>query len=239
MLRGYHRYSDGADDFTIHAIEGHMTPAGKSWLKKHVEDREFIGGKNAPTWHEPSRRLLVPILEPVTQKPLPGVPVLSCRIDLIVNRIDVGNKGLWLYDHKSIGSIPTSDKGLDFDDQITSYMYSVWRWLGIVPRGFCHNYLAKQVPKEPRILSKGDLSTAKDQLTTAEQYKAALIEHGLMLKDGTITSEKHEEAYEALLSHGWDRFFARHYVTRSKTELMNFEERLYQEWHGYGCLCQW
>ncbi len=231
MLRGYHRYSDEADDFTIYGIEGKLTPAGNSWLKKHWEEREFIAenSKSAVIWDEQSRRLLVPILDPVTQKPIKGNPVLSCRIDLLVHRIDPGMKGLWIYDNKTTGSVP-NDRGLDFDDQITSYCYSVWRWLGIIPRGFCFNYLVKQAPKSPRILKDNKLSTAKDQLTTADQYREAMIEQGLMLKDGTITSEKHEEAYEALLSHGWDRFFTRQYVTRNKQELMKFEHRLYDEW---------
>ena len=231
MLRGYHRYSDEHDDFTIHAIEGMLTPAGQSWLKKHWEDREHIAdnSKNGVTYHEPSRRLLVPILNPKTQLPAPGNPVLSCRLDLVVNKIDPGNRGIWIYDHKSAASIP-SDRGMDFDDQVTSYLYTYWRWLGIIPRGFCFNLLAKQIPKPPRILKNGSLSTAKDQLTTADAYREELIKQGLMLKDGTVTSEEHEHAYEALLSHGWDRFFDRQYVTRSKLELIHFEQRLFEEW---------
>lgn len=233
ILRGYHQFSDGEDDFTIHAIEGKMTGAGESWLKKHNDEREFKSeySQNAVIWNQPSRRLLVPIINPNTNKPMPtrGMPKLSMRLDLIVHKIDPGNKGLWVYDHKTTAAIPES-KGMDFDDQITSYIYGVWRWLGIVPRGFCFNYLAKRAPKPPRILKDGSLSTAKDQLTTAEQYRAELVKRGLMLKDGTVTSEKHAEAYAALLSHNWDRFFGRQYVTRSKQELINFEKRLYNEW---------
>jgi hypothetical protein len=231
MLRGYHRYSDRVDDFTVHAIEGHMMPAGKSWLNKHNEEREFIsnGTRLGVIWDQDSRRLLVPIVDPKTQLPIKGNPVFSCRIDLLVHRIDVGAKGLWVYDHKTTSSVP-NDRGLDFDDQITGYCYAVWRWLGIIPRGFGFNYLVKQAPKPPRILKSGALSTAKDQLTTAEAYREELVRRGLILKDGTVTSETHAEAYAALLSHGWDRFFTRHYVSRNKTELLNFERRLYEEW---------
>jgi hypothetical protein len=231
MLRGYHRYSDEVDDFTVHAIEGHQTPAGKSWLNKHADEREFISANSqfAVIYDEAARRLLVPIIDPSTQRLAKGNPVFSCRIDLLVNRIDPGAKGLWVYDHKTTASIP-NDRGLDFDDQITSYCYAVWRWLGIVPRGFCFNYLSKQAPKRPRILKSGALSTAKNQLTTAELYREALQTRGLILRDGTVTSEEHAEAYEALLSYGWDRFFSRQYVTRNKTELLNFERRLFEEW---------
>jgi PD-(D/E)XK nuclease superfamily len=233
MLKGYDRYSDTEDDFTIHAIEGKLTGAGDSWLKKHNDEREFHAEHSASAviWHEPSRRLLVPIIDPKTKAPMPtkGMPMFSMRLDLLVNKTDPGKKGLWVYDHKTTASIP-NDRGLDFDDQITSYLYGVWRWLGIIPRGFCFNYLAKHSPKPPRILKDGSLSTAKDQLTTAESYRAELVTRGLMLKDGTVTSEKHAEAYSAFLSHGWDRFFARHEVTRNRAELENFEVRLFEEW---------
>lgn len=231
MLRGYHRYSDYEDNFTVHAIEGFLTPAGKSWLNKHNKEREFLsnGTQLGVTWDQNSRRLMVPILNPVTQRPIKGNPVFSCRIDLLVHRIDVGAKGLWIYDHKTTATIP-NDRGLDFEDQITGYFYAVWRWLGIIPRGFCFNYLVKQVPKPPRILKDNSLSTAKDQLTSAELYREELERRGLVLRDGTVTSEKHAEAYEALLSHGWDRFFLRHYVSRNKAELLNFERRLFEEW---------
>ena len=231
ILRGYDRYSENEDKFTIHAIEGIITPAGNSWLQKHLDEREFVGGvsRNGVAYHEPSGRLLVPIIHPKSQKPIKGGPVLSARIDLLTHRVDPGMKGLWVIDHKTTSSAP-QDSGLDFDDQATAYCYSIYRWLGIVPRGICFNYLVKQVPKEPRILTNGNLSTAKDQLTTAEKYRQELINQGLMLKDGTVKSAKHAEAYEALLSHGWDRFFIRHYASRNLQELKQFEEHLFEEW---------
>ena len=231
MLRGYDRFSEENDDFTVHAIEGLQTPAGKSWLQKHNDEREFVSEHSqlGVKYDSNSRRLLVPIIDPNTKGPAKGNPVLSARIDLLVLRTDPGFKGLWIYDHKSEGSQP-SDRGLDFDDQATTYCYAVYRWLGIIPRGICFNYLMKRAPKEPRELKNGDLSTAKDQLTTADKYRKELLDRGLMLKDGRIKDHKHQEAYEALLSHGWDRFFVRHYVNRNAHELMSFEERLFEEW---------
>jgi hypothetical protein len=231
ILRNYHQFSEGEDNFTVHAVEGHITPAGQSWLKKHWEDREFVSSvaKNGVTYYKPARRLLIPIIDPNTNAPVKGNPVLSVRIDLLVNRVDPGMKGLWIYDHKTTDRAP-SDRGLDFDDQVTSYCYAVYRWLGVMPRGFCENYLMKQAPKEPRLLTDGKLSTAKNQLTTADQYHAVMVEQGLTHKDGTPNSRKHAECLEALESHGWDRFFIRHYVGRNKHELMNFERRLFEEW---------
>jgi hypothetical protein len=225
ILRNYHLFSEKEDNFTVHAIEGHITGAGKSWMKKHWEDMEFVSkvAANGVTYYEPARRLLIPILDPRTQKPVKGNPVLSVRIDLLVHRIDPGMKGLWIYDHKTTDRQP-ADRGLDFDDQVTAYCYATYRWLGVIPRGFCTNNILKQIPKEPRILSKGELSTAKDQLTTADQYQKVMYEQGL------YKSPKHVECLEALKSHGWDRFFVRQYVGRNKHELVSFEERLFEEW---------
>lgn len=231
IIKGYDLYSNEFDDFTVHAIEGMLTGGGQSWLAKHNAEREFKsnGTQNGVIYDPKSRRLLVPILNPKTQRTLPGTPVLSMRIDLLTHRIDAGMKGIWVYDHKTTSGMP-NDRGMDFDDQVTSYLYGVYRWLGIIPRGFCFNYLVKHIPKEPRILASGKLSTAKDQLTTADKYYEEMIAFNLVRPDGTIKSHEHEECYLALQSHGWDRFFIRHYVTRNKTELVNFEKRLFEEW---------
>ena len=231
VLRSYDQFSDEHDDFTIHAVEGLLMGGGKAWLAKHDAEREFKsnGTQNGVVYDAKARRLLVPILHPKTQRVLPDMPVLSARIDLLCHRIDPGMKGLWVYDHKTSSSMP-NDRGMDFDDQVTAYLYVVYRWLGIVPRGFCFNYLMKQVPKEPRILQSGKLSTAKDQLTTADMYYEEMKAHGLVRKDGTIKSHEHDATYQALQSYGWDRFFIRHYATRNKVELVNFERRLYEEW---------
>jgi hypothetical protein len=229
MIRGYDIFSREEDDFTVHAVEGLITGAGNSWLKKHWEDREFIGEHSASAVIQSGRRLLVPILDPKTKTPLKGKPMLSTRIDLLAHRIDPGMKGLWIYDHKTTTGSP-NDRGLDFDDQITAMCYAVWRWLGVAPRGACLNFLVKQAPKDPRILKAGQLSSAKNQLTRADWYREELRDRGLMLKDGTIEDEKYLEAYEALLSRGWDPFFKRFEVTRNYHELQAFEERLYDEY---------
>lgn len=230
MLRGYHQYAVPLDEFTVHAVEGMQTAPGKSWLSKHFEEREFfseLASVNGVKME--GRRFLVPILDPKKQVPLKGKPMMSARIDLIVHRIDPGMKGIWIYDHKTTAYAP-NDRGMDFDDQVTAYCYAVWRWLGIVPRGVVFNFLVKQAPKDPRSLKSGDLSSAKSQLTTPQKYRRALRDRGLMLKDGTIKDKKYEEAYEALLSRGWSPFFVRHEVTRNRSELKHFEERLADEW---------
>lgn len=238
MLTGYHQFAKEEDNFTVHAVEGLQTGAGKAWLNKHWEDRAFMGehSSNGVIYDSESGRLLCPILDPKTQEPLPGKPMLTAKLDLLVNVIEAGLKGLWVYDHKSTAGEP-SDRGLDFFDQPTGYCYIVYRWLGILPRGVCYNYLIKRVPHAPFVLKNGKLSTRRDQLTTAEWYYDELESHGLILKDGSIRHDRptaqsmtYQEAYDALVQRGWSPFFKRHYTQRSHAELMNFEERLYHEY---------
>jgi hypothetical protein len=184
--------------------------------------------------HE-SGRLMVPIVDPYTKVPitsLDGIAYLTGRIDVLTERL-TPKLGLWVVDHKSAATAP-SDKGLDWDDQVTGYCYIVWRWLGIVPRGVIFNYLIKNAPSEPRLVKgkkKGEglvLSTAKDQQTTPDLYREALKEHGLM-SGGRITSEKHADCLAALLARGDEPFYRRYEVTRNMEQLLSFERRLVAE----------
>jgi PD-(D/E)XK nuclease superfamily len=230
MLENYNEFAIDADDFYVVAVEGVLTEKGK----------ELLGGDFRPPYSKgahpvrhTSGRILVPIVNPNTHKRISsfkvgGEPVyLSSRLDLIVFRRSMGLRGFWIYDHKSTGSSP-SERGLDFDDQVTGYDYSFWRLTGAIPRGTVFNYLVKQLPKEPRIVSTG-LSYAKDQLTLPNLYREALVEYGLM-QNGRVTSDRHAACYAALLAHGWKRFFRRFEVERNEHELQMFEHRLIEEY---------
>lgn len=183
----------------------------------------------------PSGRLMVPIVHPDTREVLRKdgrVCYLTARIDLLSERL-TPKSGLWVTDHKNLSKAP-SDKGLDFDDQITGYCYVVWRWIASIPRGVVYNTLLKNLPEEPRRVRETKknpwgLSYAKDQMTTPELYREALREEGIMLSDGTIISEDHATCLGSLLSKGWDRFFLRNEVTRNEDQLLNFERRLFTE----------
>lgn len=189
-------------------------------------------------------RLLCPIVHPDTKEPLVGpdgrTPYLTARIDLLTER-KTPKSGLWVADHKTATSAP-ADKGIDYDDQITGYCYVVWRWLDKIPRGVVYNVLIKNVPKEPRLVqpqkkefkqwANADglvLSTAKDQLTTPNMYRAALKEQGLM-RGNRVMSDAHAECLGALIARGWDPFFRRYEVMRNAHELNSFEGHLVQEY---------
>lgn len=210
----------------ILAVEGVPLRGHVTRLKTMAQDAAQGVPRGARVQRHPTGRMLVPILDPATRKPLPGTPMLSARLDLLTER-KTPALGLWVVDHKTLGQAP-SDRGLDFDDQVTGYDYVVWRWLGVIPRGTIYNALIKEEPKPPRILQNGTLSTAKDQLTTPDLYREALKEHGLMGRSSKrIESEKHAACLDALLARGWDPFFMRHEPTRNEEELLAYEMHLF------------
>jgi hypothetical protein len=191
--------------------------------------------KDAKVTRHPSGRLLVPIVDPTSKAPFKmragphsgEVPKLSARIDLLTER-KTPKRGLWVDDHKALTRAP-SDKGLEFDDQVTGYCYVVWRWLARAPRGVVYNALIKNEVLPPRVGKSGKLSTAKDQRTTPDLYREALKEHELMDRRGEVESEEHAACLAGLLARGWDPFFKRLETTRNFEQLMRFEERLYEE----------
>lgn len=227
MLKNYGAYAALEDTFTVCCVEGVWTPQGIA----------LLGDDLLPPYDEsvhpvllPSGRFMVPIVDPSNDYQwLEGEPYLSSRLDLIVYEKRTGWRGFWVGDHKSAGSKP-SDRGIDMDDQITGYSYTLWRHTGIFARGCFFNYLIKQLPKPPRLVREDTaLSTAKDQLTTADWYKEAMEEFGL-IANGRMISKKHEECYASLRAYGWSRFFNRARVTRNQHEIKMFELRLPEEY---------
>lgn len=164
-------------------------------------------------------RAFVDILD-LERDRLPGLPLLSGRIDLVGYR--EGEDAPWIMDHKTSVTAP-SVRALDLDDQLTGYCYIYWRLTGIVPRGAIYNVLSKEPPTPPRVLKDGSLSRAKDQRTTFELYVQAIDEHGL-------DREEYEEYLEFLAEKGWKQFFVREGVQRNEDELRSFERRLMHEY---------
>lgn len=224
MLEYYDMFAKPRDDFSVAQVEGIWTPYGE----EHFIEEPVYGEESKPIRH-PSGRILCPIVDPDTNIPFPGPIYLSAKIDLLVWRSRPGVKGLWIIDHKSASQQPT-ERAWDFDDQATGYSYIIWRMLGKIPRGMIPNYLVKTLPKEPRLIRKDTaLSTAKDQHTLPEWYKEAAIEFKLADTKGNWFSKDHADCYNALLSHGWNRYFRRFEVQRNTHELMSFEKRLFEE----------
>jgi len=164
-------------------------------------------------------RSFVDIVYP-DQEQIPEKPLLSGKIDLVVERSD----GIWIWDHKTAMSKP-SLRALDVDDQLTAYCYIWYRHTGDIPRGAIYNVLVKEPPHPPKLLkSSGKLSTDKAQRTTLELYLEAIKEHGLDKSD-----------YEDMLNYlnrenRWEQYFVRDGSQRNYEELLSFEARLFIEY---------
>lgn len=164
------------------------------------------------------QRAFVEILEPTDSAEILGHPLLSGKIDLVVERHD----GVWIWDHKTTATAYDA-RALDIDDQGTGYAYIYWRLTGTVPRGFIHNGLIKDPPSPPRVLQNGSLSKDKAQRTTFDLYVKAIEENELDPSD-------YEDILEYLQRKGWSQFFVRDAVVFNEEQLYSFEERLYYEY---------
>lgn len=232
MINNYISYDKvKGEKWKVRAVEG----AG---IEKLIKSQPKGYPEEAEVQLAESGRFLVPVVAPDTKKVVLAIeedgtemgPVfLTARLDLIVER-PKPYKGLWVVDHKTAAQSP-SDRGIDFDDQITGYCYVMWRLTGIIPRGIIYNVLVKKEPVPPKMIGKEgkELSADKSQTCLPSAYKEKLLELGLM-KRNRVTSEKHAACYAALLQKGWDPFFRRFEVSRNEQELLNFERRLYEEY---------
>lgn len=81
---------------------------------------------------------------------------------------------LWITDYKTAASADTNK--LDTDDQISRYLWAAEQILQMPIYGFCYLQLTKAVPKQPKILANGSLSSDKRQKTTRSLYKQAIID---------------------------------------------------------------
>jgi CRISPR/Cas system-associated exonuclease Cas4 (RecB family) len=184
-------------------VTGHQTFTWDEVIDVAIEDRAFVE-----------------ILDPDTRKPLPGRPLLSGKIDLVVRK----GKDIWIVDHKTYQKRQSS-RALDVDDQLTAYAYIYWRLTGVVPRGCVYNVLIKDLPTEPKLLkpTKKDpgpaLSQNRSQKTTHDAYLAALEEYGVE------DLSAYTDYLRDLKAKGWSEFFTREPVNRTLDELMSFEER--------------
>lgn len=127
---------------------------------------------------------------------------------------------LWIYDHKSYTSFVNPDK-LELDDQMTAYLWLVWKTYGEVPAGATYNQLRKKIPAKPYLLKSGkSLSKDKSIDTTVQIYRGAILEHGFNIDD-------YQDILEKL---SVNEFYRRELIPRSKKELESFEEHLTYEY---------
>ena len=146
--------------------------------------------------------------------PIPGTDggFLAGTIDMIVRR----HGKLWVFDHKTFASF-ADPVSLELDDQMTAYLWLVWRTYGEMPAGAVYNQLRKKIPAEPMLLKDGTrLSKDKSIDTTTAKYLEAINRNGFNPDD-----------YEDILDKiSLNEFFRREVIPRNPHELETFEEFL-------------
>jgi hypothetical protein len=105
------------------------------------------------------------------------VPVVyQGRIDLIAEHLETGK--YIIIDHKTAAQFGMTAH-LHRDVQVGSYAWAVAKMLNLDVREIVYNELKKSVPHAPRMLQKGGLSVAKNQLVTYQTYMAEIQRLGL------------------------------------------------------------
>jgi len=181
-----------------------------------VEERAFVD-------------ILGPGGEHLRGEHLPDLPLLSGRIDLVVEK----DNGIFIVDHKALAG-QANDKALDLDDQLTAYTYIWWRISGSIPQGAFYNVAIKDPPKQPRMLVNGTLSMDKSARTTMELYRQALKDMGVkgtkQMGPGGVVIQDYSEYLDWLGQKGWHQFYQRiGPVRKSREQLESFERYLYYE----------
>ena len=113
--------------------------------------------------------------------PIPQVLLDRFELDAVVYRGTIDRVVI----HRDLGMISPLDyktaahyrtDHLGFDAQITAYMWACSCIYNLPVKDFIYQQHIKSVPKEPRLLANGKLSTADSQLTTASRYRNAIIQ---------------------------------------------------------------
>jgi hypothetical protein len=144
---------------------------------------------------------------------------------------------VYFSDHKFVSSLDMYEEKSKMDRQISRYWWALqmiskgigrikqkatnpdeqdmWvRWTELEGReisGFVYNLVAKDYPREPKILKKGGLSQDKSQKTTYDKYRAKIVELNL---DALEYSDILE-----ILKNKPDQFLRRVVVRRNQLEL--------------------
>jgi hypothetical protein len=150
--------------------------------------------------------------------PIPGTTdgVLSGRMDLLIR----WNGKVWVVDHKTAAAF-VDEATLEFDDQMTAYIWMVHESTGEEVSGAVYNQLKKKIPEKPLVLQNGSLSKNKQQSTTHHLYREAIEELDLNLAD-----------YTEILDHFKknNAFFRREYLVRNAADVKTFVRELAVEY---------
>lgn len=143
--------------------------------------------------------------------------VLVGTIDVIARR----DGRIWVIDHKTSDSF-IDPQILELDDQMTAYLWLVWKTYGEMPAGAIYNQLRRTLPVEPMLLKDGKrLSKDKSIDTTPDIYLKTVKEHG-------FNPDDYQDILQKLGVE--NRFFRRELIARNSHELRTFESFLLPEY---------
>jgi hypothetical protein len=158
---------------------------------------------------------IVAVEDPIRIK-IPGTRIyLIGTLDLLVRR----QGQLWVIDHKSVAAFADSEY-LDFDDQMTAYLWLVWQKYKEFPAGAIYNQLRKKIPAEPLLLKSGTaLSKDKSIDTTRQVYLDTLLKYSFDPIDYADILTRLEQ----------NEFYRREFAARNQHSLEFFSKQLADE----------
>lgn len=108
---------------------------------------------------------------PLPVEPPPGFDKVVYQFTL--DRLVVIDGEYWIQDWKFYKSF--SQSSLEFDQQMSSYIWSAYATFEFPIAGAVLHEFRKEVPRPPKVLANGRISTAEHQKTTHGLYREALI----------------------------------------------------------------
>jgi hypothetical protein len=238
---GYNYYGDPVTAFKAYCIAQRQTPRARIpeeyselvelgiGMLDYYHTRWLVRRDPLETyWFNGVPQVEVNIEIPLPFKPPKGSPFDSVVYDATIDRVVIDEHGrLWLIDFKTAKQFETGH--LEADPQIGSYTWAASCVYDRPIAGFIYQQHKKVVPKGPRILSSGDISTAQQQATSHALYKEALTE---LYGHADKASDKHlNMLYHLAMQEDdhYDPFIRRDFTERNEHQLQAEGEKILLE----------
>ena len=143
---------------------------------------------------------------------------IAGKMDGIVR--DTRNGTLWVLEHKTTAALTgLYKKRLTLDAQSLLYVEAAERKYGEPIAGVLYNVIVKAVPHYPKLLKNGELSRDKNQITTPELYRQAILDNCL--------NEADYAGFLAELEGRRREYFYREVLTFSEQDREQWREELW------------
>ena len=136
--------------------------------------------------------------------------VYSMQFDRVIQD---DNKQLWLVEYKSAKQIQTSHYMVD--PQVSAYVWGASLIYDKPVVGVIYQQHRKDLPKPPRVLQNGEVSTAQNQRTTHRLYRKTLIEVYGSVEKAPKENIRHLNTLATQESEDWDEYIRRDRVYRN------------------------